>query len=95
MKNNTGLYRVSQTSYSYKTSKGIKKRIRWKYQVNNELLKVELTSNDLLKLKIKVLEANLDWGIIDLEKAKKTALLGECNLKDLQGQYGKQIKEKE
>ena len=91
MANKTGLYRVSQSTYSYKTSKGKKKKIRWKYQAKNELLNVTLTSNSLLKLKIKVLEAHLDWGIIDLKKAEKTALKGRCNIKDLQGEYGIKI----
>lgn len=91
MSNKSGLYRVIQSSYSYETSKGKQKKIRWKYKVKNELLNVELTSNDLLKLKIKVLEAHLDWGITDLDKAKKTAELGNCDIKDLQGQYGIQI----
>lgn len=91
MKNNTGFYRVTQTSYSYKTSNGIKKKIRWKYKVDNELMKKEITSNNLLKLKIKVLEANLDWGITNMEKAIKTAQISRCNIKDLEGQYGKKI----
>lgn len=91
MANKTGLYRVSQSTYSYNTSKGKKKKMRWKYKAKNELLNVTLTSNNLLKLKIKVLEANLDWGIIDLKKAEKSAKIGRCDIKDLQGQYGIQL----
>ena len=91
MANKSGLYRVTQTSYSYKTSKGTKRKMRWRYQVKNELLDIELTSNNLLKLKMKVLEAHLDWGIIDLEKAKKSASIDGCDIKDLQGKYGIQV----
>ena len=92
MGNNTGFYRVSQVTYSYKTKKGIRKKNQWRYQVKNALLDVSITSNDLLKLKIKVLEANLDWGIIDIEKAIETAKIGKYNIKDLEGQYGIKVK---
>ena len=91
MKNNTGFYRVTKTKYSYKTSKGTITKYRWKYQVNNELIKTEITSTDLLKLKIKVLDAHLNWGIINLEQATKTANEEGYNIKDLEGEYGEKV----
>lgn len=91
MGNKSGFYRVVKTNYSYKTTNGKVKKDRWKYQVKNELLNIEITSNDLLKLKMKVLEAHLNWGIIDLKQAEKTVESLNYSLKDLKGEYGIQI----
>lgn len=91
MANTTGLYRVTLTSYSYNTKNGKVAKNRWKYQVKNDLLNIELTSNNLLKLKLKVLESHLNWGVTDLEQAKISAELSDCSLKELQGEYGVQI----
>lgn len=91
MANTTGLYRVTLTSYSYDTAKGKVTKNRWKYQVRNDLLNIELTSNNLLKLKLKVLESHLNWGITNLAQAKTSAKLSNCSLNELQGEYGIQI----
>lgn len=91
MSNQTGFYRVSRADYKYKTKNGTKTKIKWVYQVNNNLITKQIKSDNLIKLKMKVLEEGFMWGIVDLEKAEKTALLGRCNIKDLQGKYGIQI----
>lgn len=82
MSTQTGFYNVSLiTQYGKKY---------YRYGVKNKLIKKTIQRQDILQLKKAVLKANLLWGIIDKEEAKKHK--GTHALKTLQGQYGIQIK---
>ena len=91
MANQTGFYRVHRQKTTSKTLQGDKEKYYWMYRVENELVKKTIRNKKLILLKLKVIEQGLDWGIIDLEKAKKSAKIDKTNIKDLQGKYGIQI----
>ena len=77
----TGFFRVIKTKQHG--------RYYYKYSVRNRLVKKELMSNDIKKLKEKVEEYGFLWGIIDKKEAKKHT--GDYKLKALLGRYGEQI----
>lgn len=70
--NNTGFYRVSKR-------KEKNNKFRFVYSINNEVLKVNITSTNLYKLKEKVIKNNLQWFIIDKKKAFKTCINENIN----------------
>lgn len=70
-KTKTGLYHVTE-----RTGKNIKSRWRHHYIKNG--VSVDFCSNNILTLKEKAKERNLEWEIIDEDKAKKTA--DECGV---------------
>ena len=84
---NTGLFRVNKVK-----TKGMKKGYRYAYQMNNELVKVDIRRKNIMDLKKEVLERGLLWGITDLEKAKQTAIENETNIYALEGRYGLKMK---
>lgn len=77
----TGFFRVTRTKQHG--------RYYYKYAVRNRLVKKELMSNDIKKLKEKVEAHGLLWGIINKEEAEQHT--GDYKLKALQGRYGEQI----
>ena len=81
---NTGLFRTNKVK-----SKNMKKGYRYAYQINNELVHVDIRKAHIMDLKKAVLEKGLLWGITDLEKAKQTAIENETNIYALAGRYGK------
>ena len=91
MSNKSGFYRVHRQKSISKTLKGDKVSYYWEYRVDNRLVKKSIKNKKLILLKLKVIEADLDWGIIDLEKAQKNAKRERTDIKDLQGRYGIQI----
>lgn len=91
MSNKSGFYRVHRQKAISKTLQGDKTKYYWEYRVENKLIKKSFKSKKLILLKVKVLEAGLSWGIIDLEKAKESAKKDRADIKDLQGRYGIQI----
>lgn len=80
---NTGLFRTNKVK-----SKGMKKGYRYAYQINNELVHVDIRKANILDLKKAVLEKGLLWGITDMEKAIMTANENEINVVELEGRYG-------
>lgn len=66
-KNSTGFYRVTKHN-----NKECKQGFRWMYRYFNNKKQKAIVSTDLNKLKQKVLAKNLEWCIIDEEKAQKT-----------------------
>ena len=72
--NNTGFYRVT----IHKT-KQMKKGYRFVYSINNEVLKVNIAKKNLYDLKLTVIENNLQWFIIDKDKALETCIKEEIN----------------
>ena len=72
--NNTGFYRVS----IHKDPK-IKKGYRFFYSINNEVLKVNIAKANLLDLKEAVINNNLQWFIIDKNKAMQTCINENIN----------------
>ncbi len=91
MSNQTGFYRVHREKTISKTLQGDKTKYYWMYRVENELVKKTIRNKKLILLKLKVIEQGLNWGIIDMNKAKKSAEIDNCNIKDLQGKYGIQV----
>lgn len=91
MGNKTGFYRVHRQKTISKTLQGDKEKYYWMYRVENELVTKTIKNKRLIVLKLKVLEQGLNWGIIDMEKAKKSAKIDKTDIKDLQGRYGLQV----
>lgn len=78
LKNTSGFYRVALHK-----RKNPKHNPSWEY-VYRENRKVKtISSVSLLKLKEKVLTKGLEWEILDLENAKKTADECNCSLEEL------------
>lgn len=65
--NDTGFYHVSKQK-----DKHCKQGFVWRYSYQKNNKRVRLSSTNFFKLKEKVLANNLEWCIIDEEKAQKT-----------------------
>ena len=87
MTNNSGFYNVSRV----KTKNKKKHKLMWQYRIHNKIIKDKITAPSLQLLKIRVLDKGYLWGIVDLEKAKKSAKQSNVDLKYLVGKYGKQL----
>lgn len=66
-KNTTGFYRVSK-----KKNLQLKQGFRWVYRYYQDGKQINISSINLYKLKEKILSKNLEWEIIDEEKAKQS-----------------------
>lgn len=66
-RNSTGFYNVYK-----KKDNSCKQGFIWRYQVRLENKIISVNSVDLVQLKQKVLNKNLVWEIVDIEKAKAT-----------------------
>ena len=84
--NNTGLFRVS------KVKSNTKNGFRFKYQVTNELVKIDIRKVNLLDLKMEVENRGLLWGIVEIEKVICIANELGINPVDLEGEYGLKMK---
>ena len=91
MANNSGFYNVSRI----KTKNKKKHKLMWQYQINNRMIKDVIKAPSLQLLKIRVLDKGYLWGIIDLEKAEKSAKQSNVHIKYLVGKYGIQLKDKQ
>jgi len=83
----TGFFRVCKVKNSHLT-----KGFRYAYQMKNELINTDIRSTSILKLKEKVVEAGLLWGITDMERAIQTANENETPITQLEGRYGLKMK---
>ena len=80
--NTTGLFRVSKVK-SYYDSRSKGKKYRFAYQMKNECYYCDIRSTNILKLKEKVINAGLPWGIVDKDLAIITANEEGINPMDL------------
>lgn len=80
--NTTGLFRVSKVK-SYYNSRSKGKPYRFAYQMKNECYWCDIRSTDILKLKEKVINAGLPWGIVNKDLAIITANEEGINPMDL------------
>lgn len=90
MRNSSGFYHVYMVKVKNKSNKkGYK--IMWEYSIKDNLIKDKIRANNLQILKIKVLDKGYLWGIVDVEKAKKSATKCNNDIKLLVGRYGEQL----
>ena len=80
----TGLYNVSHITINNKYN-------YYEYKVRNRLTNTVIREKNPLILKMKVLEAGLLWGIVDIDDAIKVAKKHHIEVGLLQGRYGKQV----
>lgn len=80
-KNKTGFYRVSGGN---KKKSGQNNTWRYRYY-NDENKRRTISSTNLLKLKQKVIEKNLDWEITDYDKAKALCEKHQYDVSELEG----------
>ena len=79
VKSSSGFYNVLK-----KKDESCKQGFIWRYQTTIENKIIRINSVDLIKLKQKVLDKNLIWEIVNIEKAKNTLESVGLSLEDIQ-----------